>query len=120
MPGAEDFLTAALHHGNLQVDAADPSKRPMIAILDAKPGLEEAFRERIVQLVRAVRREPWMPTTSTLVRPIQNCPSKKKIAIRPPSAYAGGASTLTAYGASSTPIPHARNIVTMNHSSARL
>jgi quinol monooxygenase YgiN len=58
VPGAEDFLTATLHHGNLQVDTTDPNPRPMIAILDAKPGLEEAFRERIVELVRQVRREP--------------------------------------------------------------
>ena len=30
----------------------------MIAILDARPGLEDTFRERIVELVRTVRREP--------------------------------------------------------------
>ena len=58
----EDFLTASLHHGNLQVDATDPNPRPMIAILDAKPGLEDAFRERIVELVGAVRREPGCNT----------------------------------------------------------
>jgi quinol monooxygenase YgiN len=57
MPGNEDFLTATLQHGNLQADTTDPGRRPMIAILDAKPGLEDAFRERIAQLVRAVRRE---------------------------------------------------------------
>jgi quinol monooxygenase YgiN len=34
----------------------------MIAILDAKPGLEDAFGARIVQLVRAVRREPGCVT----------------------------------------------------------
>ena len=55
---AEDFLTASLHHGNLQVDVTDPEPRPMIAVLDAKPGLEDAFRARIVELVRQVRREP--------------------------------------------------------------
>lgn len=55
---AEDFLTASLHHGNLQVDTTDSSPRPMIAVLDARPGLEDAFRERIVELVRAVRQEP--------------------------------------------------------------
>lgn len=54
----EDFLTASLHHRNLQVDTADPEPRPMIAILDARPGLEDAFRERIVELVRQVRQEP--------------------------------------------------------------
>ena len=55
---SEDFLTASLHHDNLQVDVTDPEPRPMIAVLDAKPGLEDAFRERIVELVRQVRREP--------------------------------------------------------------
>src|SRR5579862_3582049 len=30
----------------------------MIAIPDARPGLEDAFRARIVELVRGVRREP--------------------------------------------------------------
>jgi quinol monooxygenase YgiN len=30
----------------------------MIAVLDAKPGLADAFRERIVELARQVRREP--------------------------------------------------------------
>jgi quinol monooxygenase YgiN len=60
--GNEDFLTASLHHGNLQVDTSDPTPRPMIAILDARPGLEDAFRERITELVRAVRREPGCVT----------------------------------------------------------
>jgi hypothetical protein len=55
---AEDFLTASLRHSNLQVDVTDPEPRPMIAILDAKPGLEDAFRERIVELVRQARRSP--------------------------------------------------------------
>lgn len=62
MTGNEDFLTASLHHGNLQVDTSDPNPRPMIAILDAKPGLADAFRERIVELVREVRREPGCAT----------------------------------------------------------
>jgi hypothetical protein len=39
MTGNEDFLTAILRHGNLQVDMSDPNPRPMIAVLDAKPGL---------------------------------------------------------------------------------
>jgi quinol monooxygenase YgiN len=34
----------------------------MIAVLDAKPGLAGAFRERIVELVRDVRREPGCAT----------------------------------------------------------
>lgn len=62
MTGNEDFLTASLHHGNLQVDTSDPNPRPMIAVLDAKPGLAGAFRERIVELVRDVRREPGCAT----------------------------------------------------------
>ncbi len=62
MTGNEDFLTASLHHGNLQVDTSDPNPRPMIAVLDAKPGLAGAFRERIVELVREVRREPGCAT----------------------------------------------------------
>jgi quinol monooxygenase YgiN len=60
--GTEDFLTASLHHGNLQVDTSDPDPRPMIAVLDARPGLEGAFRTKIVELVRAVRREPGCVT----------------------------------------------------------
>ena len=55
--GTEDFLAASLRHRNLQVDTADPSPRPMIAILDARPGLEDTFRAKIAELVRAVRRE---------------------------------------------------------------
>jgi quinol monooxygenase YgiN len=62
MPGAEDFLTASLHHGNLRVDTTDLNPRPMIAVLDAKPGAADAFRERIVELVRQVRREPGCVT----------------------------------------------------------
>ena len=61
-PEPEDFLTATLHHGNLQVDTADPGPRPMIAVLDARPGLEDAFRQHITELVRAVRREPGCVT----------------------------------------------------------
>ncbi|MEV0909827.1 putative quinol monooxygenase [Streptomyces hokutonensis] len=62
MPDTEDFLTASLDHDNLQVDAEDPNPRPMIAVLDARPGLEDSFRARIVELVREVRREPGCVT----------------------------------------------------------
>jgi quinol monooxygenase YgiN len=62
MTGSEDFLTASLHHGNLRVDTSDPSPRPVIAVLDARPGLAGAFRERIIELVRQVRREPGCAT----------------------------------------------------------
>ncbi|GAB2539562.1 putative quinol monooxygenase [Nocardia heshunensis] len=58
----DDFLTETLSHRNLHVDLGDPTPRPMIAILDAKPGLADAFRERIVELVRAVRTEPGCVT----------------------------------------------------------
>jgi quinol monooxygenase YgiN len=58
MTDNNNFLTASLNHGNLQVDTADPNPRPMIAVLDARAGLADAFRERIVELVRQVRREP--------------------------------------------------------------
>jgi hypothetical protein len=62
MTGSQDFVTASLHHVNLQVDTSDPNPRPMIAVLDARPGLAGAFRERIVELVRQVRREPGCVT----------------------------------------------------------
>ncbi|WP_194891809.1 putative quinol monooxygenase [Catenulispora pinisilvae] len=62
MTDTEDFLTATLHHDNLQADTDDPNPRPMIAILDAKPGLADAFRERIIELIRAVRQEPGCVT----------------------------------------------------------
>jgi quinol monooxygenase YgiN len=62
MTGSEDFLTASLHHGNLRVDTSDPAPRPMIAVLDARPGLADTFRERIVELARQVRREPGCTT----------------------------------------------------------
>jgi quinol monooxygenase YgiN len=58
----EDFLAASLSHGNLKVDTDDPNPRPMIAVLDARPGLEDAFRAKIVELVREVRREPGCVT----------------------------------------------------------
>jgi quinol monooxygenase YgiN len=58
MTDNNNFLTASLNYGNLQVDTADPNPRPMIAVLDARAGLADAFRERIVELVRQVRREP--------------------------------------------------------------
>jgi len=58
----EKFLRESLQHENLKVDLDDPSPRPMIAILEAKPGMAEAFREKIVELVRQVRREPGCVT----------------------------------------------------------
>ena len=48
MTDNEDFLTASLNHGSLQVDTSDPSPRPMIAVLDARPGLALHNRNRTV------------------------------------------------------------------------
>jgi quinol monooxygenase YgiN len=62
MTDTEDFLTTSLNHGNLQVDTSDPNPRPMIAVLDARPGRADAFRKRIVELLRQVRREPGCVT----------------------------------------------------------
>ncbi|MFE2416248.1 putative quinol monooxygenase [Streptomyces hokutonensis] len=62
MTDTEDFLTASLDHDSLRVDAEDPNPRPMIAVLDSRPGLEDSFRARIVELVREVRREPGCVT----------------------------------------------------------
>jgi len=53
-----DFVAASLRHGNLQADTSDPGPRPMIAILDARPGKADEFRAKIVELVRQVRLEP--------------------------------------------------------------
>jgi quinol monooxygenase YgiN len=58
MPGDDDYVRETLAHGNLQVDAEDPRPRPMIAILDARPGVAAEFREKITELAREVRREP--------------------------------------------------------------
>jgi quinol monooxygenase YgiN len=55
---SDDYVRETLTHGNLQVDLDDPSPRPMIAILDAQPGKAAEFREKITELVRAVRGEP--------------------------------------------------------------
>jgi quinol monooxygenase YgiN len=62
MTGNQDFPTASLHHANLQADTSDPNPRPMIAVLDARPGQADALRERIVELARQVRREPGCVT----------------------------------------------------------
>jgi hypothetical protein len=39
VPGDDDYVRETLGHGNLQVDRGDPDPRPMIAILDARPGM---------------------------------------------------------------------------------
>jgi quinol monooxygenase YgiN len=58
MASDDDYVRETLAHRNLQVDAEDPRPRPMIAILDARPGMAAQFREKITELVREVRREP--------------------------------------------------------------
>jgi len=58
MPTDGEFVRETLGHRNLQVDLDDPHPRPMIAVLDARPGTEGQFREKIIELVREVRREP--------------------------------------------------------------
>ena len=62
MPPEGDYVRETLKHGNLQVDLDDPNPRPMIAILDAKPGMAAQFRAKIIELVREVRREPGCVT----------------------------------------------------------
>jgi quinol monooxygenase YgiN len=41
-----------------RIDLNDPNPRPMIAILEARPGKADEFRGRIIELVREVRKEP--------------------------------------------------------------
>ena len=53
-----DFFTESLANESLKVDSADRAPRPMVAVLEAKPGMVDAFRAKIVELVRHVRREP--------------------------------------------------------------
>ena len=57
-PRDDDYVRETLRHGNLQVDLDDANPRPMIAVLDARPGTAAQFREKIIELVREVRREP--------------------------------------------------------------
>jgi Antibiotic biosynthesis monooxygenase len=58
MAGDDNFVRETLTHGNLQVDPGDLNPRPIIAILDARPGMVAEFPEKITELARAVRREP--------------------------------------------------------------
>jgi quinol monooxygenase YgiN len=54
----DDYVQETLRHRNLQVDLADLNPRPMIAVLDARPGMAAELGEKIIELVREVRREP--------------------------------------------------------------
>ncbi len=59
MPGDGSSVRDALNHQSLQVSRDDPGPRPMIAVLDARPGLAGRLREKIPeQLAAQVRREP--------------------------------------------------------------
>lgn len=57
MPSEHDYLAETLNHPNLQVDD-DGAPRPMIAVLDARPGMADQLRQSIAELVAHVRREP--------------------------------------------------------------
>ena len=58
MSSDDSQVREALNDLSLQVDRDDPLPRPMIVILDAKPGRAGQLREVIAELVRQVRREP--------------------------------------------------------------
>ena len=58
MSSDDSDVREALNHLSLQVDRDDPRPRPMIAVLDAKPGMAGQLREKIAGLARQVRREP--------------------------------------------------------------
>jgi quinol monooxygenase YgiN len=58
MPSDDNFLHEALRNVSLPADDDAPGPRPMIAILDAKPGMANQLREIIFELVVQVRREP--------------------------------------------------------------
>jgi quinol monooxygenase YgiN len=58
MPNEDSSVSDALNHQSLQVNWDDPRPRPMIAVLDARPGLGGQLREKIAELVAQVRLEP--------------------------------------------------------------
>ena len=58
MPSDDSSVRDALSHQSLQVSRDDPGPRPMIAVLDARPGLAGQLREKIAELAAQVRREP--------------------------------------------------------------
>jgi len=58
MPSDDSSVRDALNHQSLQVSRDDPGPRPMIAVLDARPGLAGQLREKIAELAAQVRREP--------------------------------------------------------------
>jgi hypothetical protein len=58
MPSDDSSVRDALNHQSLKVSRDDPGPRPMIAVLDARPGLAGQLREKIAELAAQVRREP--------------------------------------------------------------
>ncbi|MDQ2815168.1 MAG: antibiotic biosynthesis monooxygenase [Actinomycetota bacterium] len=58
MPSDDSGVREALNDPSLQVDRDDPRPRPMIALLDARPGMAGQLREVVAELARQVRREP--------------------------------------------------------------
>ena len=58
MPSDDSSVGDALNHQSLKVSQDDPGPRPMIAVLDARPGLAGPLREKIAGLAAQVRREP--------------------------------------------------------------
>lgn len=48
MPSDDSSVGDALNHQSLKVSRDDPRPRPMIAVLDAWPGLAGQLREKIV------------------------------------------------------------------------
>jgi len=58
MPSDDSSVRDVLSHQSLKVSRDDPGPRPMIAVLDARPGLAGQLREKIAELAAHVRREP--------------------------------------------------------------
>ena len=58
MPSDDSSVGDALSHQSLKVSRDDPGPRPMVAVLDARPGLAGQLREKIAELAAQVRREP--------------------------------------------------------------
>jgi hypothetical protein len=54
MPGDDSLVREAPNDPSLRVDRDDPAPRPMIAVLDAEPGMIGQLREVIAELVRQV------------------------------------------------------------------
>jgi quinol monooxygenase YgiN len=62
MPDDDSLVRDAMKDKSLQVNRDLPGPRPMIAVLDARPGLADQLRVKIAELVAHVRREPGCVT----------------------------------------------------------